>query len=247
MMIDASDRDFVANIFPQVEGWCHEESAFLTCCLLNCQAAQGLASSLLEIGVYKGKYLSSLYHKARQMGQPVVGIDTFQWSNSDEVVATFARLFGSADGLRLIKASSRDFTPASLLEALGGRKASFISVDGDHTAMAVRSDLFLVQEVLSEGGVIVIDDFMNSRAIGVSEGAYRYLLASEDAPIRPFANCLNKLFVADRKYHDTYRAAIAAMLEEAPDLPQAQEFVRMQKMGQGYVEQELLGSKVLLF
>ena len=100
--------------------------------------------------------------------------------------------------------------------------------------------------MLSEAGVIAIDDFLNPRAIGVSEGAYRYFLASDDQPLRPFAYCANKLFVADRKYHAFYRNAIATLMSEMPELPMVQEFIRMQSMGQAYVEQQLLGSNVLI-
>lgn len=247
MLIESADLDFIRTQFREVEGWCLDDAAYLTCCLLNCQAAEGLSSSLLEIGVYKGKYLSVLFQKARRKSQPLVGIDTFQWSNQDEVLQTFTRLLGSTDGLRLVTASSLDFTVESLLDLLGGRKPSFISVDGDHSAGAVRSDLYLVQDVLGEGGVIALDDFLNPRAIGVSEGAYRYFLASDNLPLRPFAFCANKLFIADRKYHELYRRAIATLVSEMPELPMVKEFLRMQKMGQGYVEQELLGSKVLIF
>ena len=246
MLIDAADAEFIRATFPKVEGWCLDESAWLTCCLLNSQVSHGLASGMLEIGVYKGKYLSVLFQKARRTAQAVLGIDTFQWSNRDEVVETFTRLFGSLEGLTLMTASSLDLTPSRLLDAMGGRRAGFISVDGDHSAAAVASDLVLAQRVLAPGGIIAIDDFLNPRAIGVGEGAYRYFLVTAEPSLRPFVYCANKLYVADREYHDAYRSAIAAFLEERTDLPVAQEFVRMQKMGQGHVEQDLLGGKVLI-
>ena len=43
------------------------------------QKQAGLAQGVVEIGVWKGKYPSVLYHNARQYGQPVVGIDEFVW------------------------------------------------------------------------------------------------------------------------------------------------------------------------
>lgn len=246
MLIDVSDLDFILTKFPEVEGWCTEQAAYLTCCLLGHQAHAGLGSAVLEIGVYKGKYLSVLFQKALRLSQPVVGIDTFQWSDKDEVLRTFTGLFGSTDGLTLVAASSLDYSAASLIDLMGGRKPGFISVDGDHSAAAVLSDLRLVQDALSEGGVIALDDFLNPRAIGVSEGAYRYFLADDGQPLRPFAYCANKLFVADRKYHETYRSAITTLVREMPELPMIQEFIRMQAMGQAYVEQQLLGANVII-
>jgi hypothetical protein len=246
MLIDAADLDFIGTRFHEVEGWCCDEAAYLTCCMLNCQAEAGLNGAMLEIGVYMGKYLSVLYQKALRTARPVVGIDTFQWSKRDQVLQTFTRLFGSTEGLTLVTASSLDYNPASLLELLEGRRPSFISVDGDHSAAAVRNDLFLAKGVLSDAGVIAVDDFLNPRAIGVSEGAYRYFLADDDQSLRPFAYCANKLFVADRKYHGLYRNAFSTLVSEMPELPMIQEFLRMQNMGQAYVEQQLLGSNVLI-
>jgi len=247
MLIEAADEEFIRTKFQEVEGWCLDAAAYLTCCLLNSQSAAGRESGMLEIGVYKGKYLSVLFQKALRSSQSLVGIDTFQWSSREEVLQTFTRLLGSLEGLNLVTASSLDFTAESLLELLGGRKPSYISVDGDHSAGAVKNDLYLAQDVLNEGGVIALDDFLNSRAIGVSEGAYRYFLASDTRPLRPFAFCTNKLFIADRRYHDFYRGAITTLIGEMPELPMIEEFLRLQKQGQAYVEQELLGSKVLIF
>jgi hypothetical protein len=246
MPIDAADLEFIRTAFHEVEGWCCDEAAYLTCCLLNAQAAAGLANGMLEIGVYKGKYLSVLLHAALRHCLPVVGIDTFQWSNRDEVLETLTRHLPSTDALTIITANSLHYTADSLLDVLGGRKPSFISVDGDHSAAAVTSDLFLSQAVLSGAGIIAIDDFLNPRAIGVSEGTYRYFLTA-DKPLRPFAYCANKLFVAALEHHTFYRDAIAAFMSEMPDLAMVREFIRMRNQGQAFVEQPLLDTNVLIF
>lgn len=247
MLLEAQDVDFVQTKFPEVEGWCIDHAAYLTLCLLSCQARTGLSSSFLEIGVYKGKYLSVLFHEALRTSQLVVGIDTFQCSEQNEVLQTFTRLLGSTDGLRLVKANSRDYTPKSLLALLGGQRPSFVSVDGDHTAEAVLSDLNLVGRVLNKGGIVAIDDFLNPLAIGASEGVYRYFFANRGLSLRPFVYAGNKLFVTDRKYHGTYRSAIMKFISEMPELPMVQAFIHMQTRGQSYVEQQLLGSPVLIF
>jgi len=246
MSINDLDKDFVANKFPHVEGWCDEGSAYLTACLLNRQTETGCVAALLEIGVYKGKYLSVLYEKARRTGQRVVGIDTFQWTSAEEVVSKFEQIFGSTDGLRLVSANSRDLSVQAVTEMMDGQKASFISVDGDHSAAGVKSDLLLVRDLLHEGGIIAIDDFLNYRAIGVSEGTYRFFLESGEQSLRPFLYGANKLYVADRKYHGRYQSAIWTLAQELPDLPMIQGFHHMLQMGRGYVEQELLGCNVLL-
>ncbi len=246
MLIDHADMEFIRTQFAQVEGWCEVESAYLTTCLLNRQIETGCSAALLEIGVYKGKFLSVLYQKARRSGQPIVGVDTFQWSSADDVTHKFEEIFGSTAGLSLVKADSRHLAPPAVLEMMGGHQASFISVDGDHAAAGVKSDLHLAENLLHEGGIVAVDDFLNPRAIGVSEGTYRYLLESNDARLRPFAYCANKLYLAELRYHDRYAGAFWALVAEMPDLPMIQGFNHWLKMGRNYVEQELMGSPVVL-
>lgn len=246
MPLAKADLDFIRGQFPQVEGWCVEEAAYLTCYLLNAQIAAGRDSAILEIGVFRGKYLSVLYQKALRSSQRVVGLDIFRWSSPSEVLQTFTRVFGSLEGLQLHTVDSHTLDAPALISLLGGTMASFISVDGDHTAAGVRADLKLASAVLAEGGIIAIDDFLTPRAIGVSEGTYRFFLESGARSLRPFAYAANKLFVANVEYHQLYRDSILSCAAETPDLPLIREFERQRKIGPEYVDQELLGSKVLI-
>jgi len=247
MAIEAEDIDFVSTKLNEVEGWCLHDAALLTVALMESQTRLGFDSTILEIGVYKGKYLSVLYNRARRTSQRVLGIDTFQYSSHDDVNSTFTRLFGSIDYLSLVTCDSSRLVPARLMEMLGGRRASFISVDGDHAASGVRADLILLSQVLGEGGIIAVDDLLNPRAIGVSEGFYRFFIERREQSLRPFAYCANKMFLAKAPHDETYKKAIEALLGEMANLPMVEEFNRQLQVGRHIVEQELLGSKVLIF
>jgi hypothetical protein len=246
MLVTDDDKQFVSTGFKKVTGWCTDEAAYMTCCLLRKQALAGHGGGSFEIGVYQGKYLSLLYHRARIDGQPVVGVDTFQWSSAKGVLETLGDIFGTTDHLRLITANSKDLTAAQIREALGGQLPAFISVDGDHGAPAVTRDLVFAGKILAKGGIIALDDFLNPRAIGVSEGAYRCFL-QPNWQLRPFCYTSNKLFLSHPDFHSIYRGAIAEFVRERPELPIVQEFQRWRDMGQNYVEQELLGSNILIF
>ena len=104
----------------------------------------------------------------------------------------------------------------------------------------------LAEQALAQGGVVALDDFLNPRAIGVCEGAYRYLLQST-ARLRPFVYAANKLFLAEPKYHKLYRAGIETFLEQRPELSMTVEFRRLEKMGRNYVEQMLVDTPVIIF
>jgi hypothetical protein len=247
MAIEQEEIDFIATKFREVEGWCLDDAAYLTLWLMNTQTQLAYDSSILEIGVYKGKYLSVLYQRATRTLQPVVGIDTFQWSPSEVVSSKFLSLFGSLDGLSLVNEDSNRLDAPQAMKLLGGKRPSFISVDGDHAARSVRNDLGLAKAILGNGGIIAVDDFLNPMAISVSEGFYRFFIETGESSLRPFAYCGNKLFCAERAYLETYGKAVWAFVESMPNLPQVQQFNRHLALGRGHVEQDLLGTKVLIF
>ena len=242
----SSDTQFIRTTFRRLEGWCSDDAAYVTCWLMGFQHRAGLSAGVVEIGVYKGKYLSLLYQKALQYGQPVVGIDEFEWSPRQSALDALQNAFGSTQGLTLVAANSRNLSADQIIEMLGNVKASFISVDGDHSAEGVENDLALARSVLAPGGIIAIDDFMNPRAMGVSEGVYRYFFKSGEASIAPFVHTGNKLFVAEREYHAKYIEAISSAATDNPNLPITKEFNHFRQLGPGYVEQHILKSTVII-
>ena len=67
------DRSLLNNI----EGWLSNEALFLTEYLFALQRESGWISGILELGVFKGKYLSLLAQQVAGEGVPVVGVDAF--------------------------------------------------------------------------------------------------------------------------------------------------------------------------
>jgi hypothetical protein len=247
MALPPGEIDFLNTKFPQIAGWCHFSAALVTLWLMDAQHLLGRGSAVVEIGVYKGKYLAVLYLHAKRTHLPVVGIDTFHWSSREEVVSTFTGLFGSIAGLDLIPCDSSALHPAEVIHMSAGKRPSFISVDGDHTSAGVRRDLALAASVLGEGGIVAVDDFLNPEAIGVSEGFYRFALDPGSRAPLPFAYCGNKLFCAQAPYDSIYRESLGSFVDEMADLPLVRYFNHRLTLGRDHIEQELLGSKVLLF
>ena len=142
-------------------------------------------------------------------------------------------------------ANSRGLSADKLIEMLGNLRASFISVDGDHSSEGVESDLALAKGVLAPGEIIAIDDFMNPRQMGVSEGVYRYFFNCGESSIGPFAYAGNKLFVAEREYHTKYIEAISSYAATNSDLAMTKEFDQVRKVWPRYLEQHILNSTVI--
>jgi hypothetical protein len=226
-----------------IEGWLLPEAAHLTIGLMRIQDSHNVNGAVLEIGVWRGKYLSVLYHASKGR---VFGIDIFEWGNTEaEVGANFARVFGERSRLTLLRANSKDLTPAQIAD-FAGEGLRFISIDGAHTPDAVCHDIGLAAALLVDHGIIALDDFLNSRAIGVSEGAYRYFIEHNRGRLTPFAYCGNKLFIARREAADFYSDATLQFLSENGDLPVSRTFAEFAARGDAWVKQELLGRKCLI-
>jgi hypothetical protein len=112
-----TDFQFIDKELPKIEGWLLPEAAQLTVSLMRTQDSHEVGGPLLEFGVWRGKYLSLLYHASRER---VIGIDIFEWGNTpEEVWNTFKRIFGDPSRLVLTRADSRDLTPTRISEIAG--------------------------------------------------------------------------------------------------------------------------------
>ena len=108
-------RDFATFVQTRVEpipGWMLREAALLTAWLARAQRAIGVAGPTLEIGTFKGKYLSVLY-RLSDADRPVVGVDLFVGAQDKtaaaEVVRTnVAAACGDASRLRIVIADSME-------------------------------------------------------------------------------------------------------------------------------------------
>jgi hypothetical protein len=245
MRLQTQDKQYITDTLPTFEGWLLDDAAYFTSALVRWQREAGVEGGLFEIGVYAGKYLSLLYHLSQQTNERVLGLDTFQWYPREKVADHFKGVFGESDRLTLMVADSTKVTPGDIVGALGG-KPSFISVDGAHTSQAVLNDLRISEEILTKGGIMAIDDILNPRAIGVSEGAYRYFLSREGSGLAPFAYCANKLYVAHRSEVDRFRGAAWQFITDNPGLEICVQSNKLLEKGRHWVEQPLFGYPVVI-
>lgn len=215
-------REFLATKVEAIPGWLHVEAALLTAQLSAAQHAAGLRGDLLEIGVYKGKYLSVLC-RASAPGEKVVGIDLFIGAEdaamiamvTDSVCANIAAACGDAARLEILVADSLALTVPELRARAKADSFRFISIDGGHTREVVYHDLELASAVLADGGIIALDDAFNHTTPGVIEGITEFFFRNKPA-LAPFAHCYNKLFVTTPSHHARYLQQTLAMLEAIP-------------------------------
>ena len=216
--------------FRGIEGWMADEAADLTRRLFQWQRTAQAVTGVLELGVFKGKYLSLLASLAQGTGAPVVGVDAFT-SRVGEQIPPADRDYARAAAVATIMAMAPGSTPPTLLVAFtadvgvdalralcpGGY--SFVSVDAGHTAGDVLHDLALAELLLGERTIVAADDVFNAQTPGVMEGLARYFLGNPGTALAPFASAGNKLFLCHRAMHPATLACVHEMLEDPAALP----------------------------
>jgi hypothetical protein len=187
-----------------VPGWLNLVTAHRTIDILRWQLGNGITGSLMEIGIYCGRYFSILLNNAKASGSPVLGMDTFQFVSETRVLSEIAGIFGDKIGdVRLWKGDSSRIGAAKIIAEIGNPR--FVSVDGAHDYENVFRDLVLADEIISADGLVAADDALNPMTLGVNQAVNVFL--STPRNLVPVAYVSNKLFMAHRSRAADYRLA----------------------------------------
>ncbi len=209
--------DLSASVWSQIDkvpGWLSLAAADFTYRLLQSETFRATEGSLVEIGVYKVKYLSLIAHAAQGQGRRIIGIDGFfagyqrpletKWVEGARKEMIDNILAGSSqDSVEIVQANTEDLSPSAFRLAVND-KCAFLSIDAGHDAHEVYNDLRISCSALSAGAIVAADDVFNSVVPGVAEGVFRFLTSSEGRMLAPFATCGNKLFLCTTETHKAY-------------------------------------------
>lgn len=195
----------------QIDGWLYIKALRLIDFFDKCQDALEVRGHIGEIGLYFGKLFIFLYLMARE-GENVVGVDLFP---KEEWEKTFHRnmtryAYPEKQPI-IVKSDSLEVTAEQLLDLAGGPYRMF-SVDGGHKMEHALNDLRLANAVLSEGGIVLLDDYFDPSFPGVSEATNRFFLEDDGVRIAPFLICGNKVFLSTKGQAQAYREAALSTL-----------------------------------
>ena len=243
--------------FRGIEGWMSDEAADLTRRLLHWQRTMQAVTGVLELGVFKGKYLSLLASLAQGTGVPVVGVDAFtsrvgeqimpddrDYARDAAVATIMAMAPGSAPPTLLVSFTAD--VGADALRELCPAGYSFISIDAGHLATDMAHDLALVEALVGEWTIVAADDAFNAQTPGVMEGLCRYFIGKPGTALAPFAWAGNKLFLCHRSMHPVLLAYVHDMLRQ----PAASSYAAMSyiaKSAELHAHNRLLGFTPSLF
>lgn len=203
----------------KVDGWLHTADRFLIWSLCGIQTENDIGGAIGEIGVHHGKLFILLYlslHKEEAafcidvFDNQTLNVDGSGRGDETIFLQNFSA-YADSGSLRIIKSSSLEVSRDDILSAAG--PARLISIDGGHTKEITSSDMSLCESVLSEQGLLIIDDYFNAAWPGVSEGVNAYVLENRQKLV-PFAIGMNKVFFTRPTLHSLYREELRRRCRE---------------------------------
>lgn len=218
LIIDPNSDLYQQQIRPTlegIEGWLAEPACHYTAWLMAQQNREGIPGGIVELGVYRGRYLALLYLCGLAAQRTLVGVDIFSGVGSRHNAASIAavkltlqdaaRKAGLAPGdeakLHVLAADTLELKAEEVLPLLAPHQAAFISVDGGHEAIHLVNDLELAALMLGPGGIVAVDDAFNFSTPGAIEGTCRWFDTRNQGRLAPFAHCYNKLFLCRSAEH----------------------------------------------
>ncbi|WHM41086.1 class I SAM-dependent methyltransferase [Streptomyces sp. BPTC-684] len=185
----------------EVEGWFFAADVFLFDWLLAHQRAQGICGDLLELGVYKGKSAILIgFHAAD--GERFTVCDLFDAGEApDDSTATEMRVYYPTLTRQVFEANYLRFhrrLPTVIQSSSSGitthvpeRSCRFVHIDASHLYHHVRVDIAAARQLLTEDGIVSLDDFRSPHTPGVAAATWEAVLT---IGLKPVVLTENKLY-----------------------------------------------------
>ena len=156
-----------------IDGYLLDESAAIWCFLLQEQMQTwpwggGSRGDYLEIGAYKGKSASILAAFTAAGGNHLTIVDP---DILPELRVTLDAIVGNVEYLSI---RSEDLMTHEC-HRRQHRRLAFAHIDGMHRFAAVQNDLRVCEDMLSDFGILTLDDFHTDLFPQIPAAVYRYL------------------------------------------------------------------------
>jgi hypothetical protein len=154
--------------FNDIPGFFQLDSMVLWDFFFGAQARRGISGDLLEIGVYKGRsaVLGALYMRPEERAFFV----DISLPKETQNLITRAK---PQNCVFLERRSGNLLSERALRESPGGFR--WCHIDGDHTGYATTQDLQSAAYLVSEDGIICVDDFFSVRYPQLTAAVYAFL------------------------------------------------------------------------
>jgi len=206
---------YIKSGIKKVHGWLEQTDVDYILEIVNYQNQSSIYGSVGEIGVHHGK-LFILFNLLTREDEHSFAIDLFdeQKENIDRSGLGDLRTFKSNldnyatnnQNIEILSMNSLNLDKNFYRET-SSKKFKLFSIDGGHHYKAVINDLKIAEEVMVEGGVVLLDDLLNPLWIEVVSAYSSYKL--KGGKLVAFAITKDKLYLTNSKKHaEGYQEAL---------------------------------------
>jgi hypothetical protein len=151
--------------------------------------------NVLEVGVYLGGWSITIDTNLKRKFN-FVGIDPYPFGSGEKIRQSMLKNIGDNN-------LHERFTLVNCWAGLKGLgKFEIIHVDGEHTEDAVTTDLKEASNVLTDDGVIIVDDYIHPYFPGIASAIYDFISKTQFVA---FASSGNKIYLCKAKFYDEWR------------------------------------------
>jgi hypothetical protein len=150
-----------------VEGMLSEFSMRVMDCLLSFQREVGVSGNLIEFGVYKGRSAVILASHS-SASERLVLVDVANQTDGTTLENICPRLEFIISNSENFEKNFQDFS------RLKG-SVRFVHIDSGHFFETTVRELALSEQLLKDGGIVVLDDFTNLNFSQILAATYKYL------------------------------------------------------------------------
>lgn len=197
-------KKYIDNGFTKVNGFCPIETLSILDYLDNFTTK---SAGALEIGIHHGQFFIALNQLVSEsytsyavdvFGRQDLNIDASGEGNYQQFINNL-KLYDKYQGsnVRVIQGDSTDRNVFSNMN-----QCHYISVDGGHTPEHVVNDLTVAADLVTNNGVVIVDDYFNHWWPSVTEGIAKYLMTTPR--LVPFATSKNKMWMCKLSYKRQY-------------------------------------------
>ena len=206
---------YIKSGIEKVHGWLEQTDVDYILEIVNYQNQSSIYGSVGEIGVHHGK-LFILFNLLTREDEHSFAIDLFdeQKENIDRSGLGDLRIFKSNldnyatnnQNIEILSMNSLNLDKNFYRET-SSKKFKLFSIDGGHHYKAVINDLKIAEEVIVDGGVVLLDDLLNPLWIEVVSAYSSYKL--KGGKLVAFAITKDKLYLTNSKKHaEGYQEAL---------------------------------------
>ena len=196
---------FQKTVEPALRGWLFVYDHALIHMIMK-DLQRDVEGDVAEIGVAFGRSAIALSNY-RQSTEKLYLFDLCVDVPQEEAQANIDK-YGTGDNIEWRVGDTTLLTPETLSF---DRTIKFLHVDGSHEHGAVLKDLSTFSTKMSNGGVIVMDDYNDQEYPGVNSGTLQFLFENPDWVL--FAIGQNKAYICQREHYDRYINGVVIFME----------------------------------